>query len=122
MTDNVNHPAHYTSHPSGKECFDVVQYLPAALFNAAKYIWRAGLKGNGKEDVAKAVWYLKRYVSGPKCVVTGKGVQQIRSAITTEWQAWCLDDRATLADTLIHLLLIGDAEGALKILKAGKDD
>ena len=30
-----------------------------SLFNAMKYIWRAGDKGNTVQDLEKAVWYLK---------------------------------------------------------------
>ena len=44
MTDNVNHPAHYTSHPSGIECIEVVRHYCFSIGNAIKYLWRAGLK------------------------------------------------------------------------------
>ena len=62
-TDNINHPAHYTSHESGLECIDIVRYLPYSLGNAIKYLWRAGLKSkNVEEDLKKAVWYFKDFV------------------------------------------------------------
>ncbi len=32
------------------------------LGNVVKYITRAGLKGNELEDLAKASWYLARYI------------------------------------------------------------
>ena len=42
--DPVNHPAHYTSHPSGVECIDVARHHDFCIGNCIKYIWRAGLK------------------------------------------------------------------------------
>lgn len=58
--DVVNHPPHYTSHPSGVECIQITEHMNFCLGNALKYIWRAGLKNNAKEDIEKAIWYLKR--------------------------------------------------------------
>jgi hypothetical protein len=58
--DPVNHPRHYTAHPSGVECIDLTEHLPFCLGNALKYLWRAGLKTSAAEDRAKAVWYLRR--------------------------------------------------------------
>lgn len=56
--DPVNHPSHYTSHPSGVECIEVTRWMNFNLGNAIKYIWRAGNKGNALEDLKKARWYL----------------------------------------------------------------
>ena len=56
--DPVNHPAHYTSHPSGVECIEITRWMNFNLGNAIKYIWRAGNKGNALEDLKKARWYL----------------------------------------------------------------
>lgn len=55
--DPVNHPAHYTAHPSGIECLDVVRHLPYELGNVIKYCWRWQNKG-GVEDLRKALTYL----------------------------------------------------------------
>lgn len=60
--DPVNHPAHYTSHPSGVECIDIVEHMNFCLGNAMKYIWRAALKG-GLEDIRKARWYIDREIA-----------------------------------------------------------
>lgn len=60
MAESVNHPSHYTAHPSGIECIDVVERLPFNLGNAIKYLWRAGLKGDRSEDLKKARWYIAR--------------------------------------------------------------
>jgi hypothetical protein len=58
MTDNVNHPKHYTSHPSGIECIQITRHMGFNLGNAFKYIWRADLKDNAVEDLEKALWYI----------------------------------------------------------------
>jgi hypothetical protein len=57
--DLVNHPQHYTSHPSGIECIAITRHMGFNLGNAVKYIWRADLKGDSIQDLHKAVWYLE---------------------------------------------------------------
>ena len=61
--DPVNHPKHYTQHPSGVECIDIVEHMNFNLGNAIKYIWRAGDKGDIIEDLRKAAWYLNREIA-----------------------------------------------------------
>lgn len=61
--DLVNHPKHYTSHPSGVECIQVTEHMGFNLGNAMKYIWRADEKGNAVEDLRKAVWYINREIT-----------------------------------------------------------
>lgn len=65
MTDNVNHPKHYTNHPSGIECITVTEHMSFCLGNAMKYLWRADLK-NGIEDLEKARWYITREIEKRK--------------------------------------------------------
>lgn len=60
--DPVNHPAHYTNHPSGIECIQITEHMGFCLGNAIKYIWRAELKGRDIEDLKKAVWYVQREI------------------------------------------------------------
>jgi len=60
MTDPVNHPAHYTEHPSGVECIQITEHMGFNLGNAVKYIWRADLKGSAIQDLEKARWYIDR--------------------------------------------------------------
>jgi hypothetical protein len=60
--DPVDHPAHYTSHPSGIECITVVEHMPFNIGNAVKYLWRAGLKGATIVDLEKAAWYVRREI------------------------------------------------------------
>lgn len=59
--DPVNHPSHYTSHPSGVECIDITRHMTFNLGNAFKYIWRNGLKTQttAKQDLQKAIWYIE---------------------------------------------------------------
>ncbi|RYE70596.1 MAG: DUF3310 domain-containing protein [Hyphomicrobiales bacterium] len=63
MSDAVNHPKHYSAHPSGVECITVVEHMGFNLGNAVKYIWRAGLKApDTVEDLRKARWYIDREI------------------------------------------------------------
>ncbi len=61
--DSVNHPRHYTAHPSGVECIQITEHMGFCLGNAMKYIWRADLKADAIEDLRKAVWYIEREIS-----------------------------------------------------------
>ena len=63
MNDNVNHPKHYNSHPSGVECIEITECFNFNIGNAVKYCWRAGLKGEQVEDLRKARWYIDREIS-----------------------------------------------------------
>lgn len=59
--DPVNHPKHYTSHPSGVECITITEHMGFCVGNAIKYLWRADEK-NGLEDLKKAAWYINREI------------------------------------------------------------
>ncbi len=60
--ESVNHPSHYTNHPSGIECIAITQHMSFCLGNAIKYIWRSGEKGREIEDLKKAAWYIDREI------------------------------------------------------------
>ena len=80
MTDEVNHPSHYNSHPSGVECITITEHMTFNVGNAIKYLWRAGLKmpqpmkdaaatemalrakEKHLEDLRKAGWYIAREI------------------------------------------------------------
>ena len=62
FVEQVNHPKHYTSHPSGVECIEITEHMSFNLGNAIKYIWRASLKGKEIEDLRKAKWYVDREI------------------------------------------------------------
>lgn len=56
--DMVAQPPHYTSHPSGIECIEIVRHMGYCLGNVIKYVWRADLKADALEDLRKARQYL----------------------------------------------------------------
>lgn len=63
--EKVNHPTHY----GGDTPHEVVKCLEAwgleseaLLWNAVKYIARAGKKGDFLEDLRKAMWYLEKRI------------------------------------------------------------
>jgi len=60
--DAVNHPQHYTAHPSGIEAIQVTEHFNFCIGNAIKYLWRADAKGNALEDLRKARWYIEREI------------------------------------------------------------
>lgn len=64
MSDNVNHPSHYTD--GNIEVIDFIEdkRLNYHRGNAVKYICRAGKKDPEKiiEDLQKAEWYLHREI------------------------------------------------------------
>lgn len=62
-TDNINHPTHYTAHPSGVECITITEGFSFNLGNVIKYIWRAEEKGALIADLQKAEWYLRREIA-----------------------------------------------------------
>ena len=67
MSDNVNHPSHYTQ--GGIECIEALEAATVNLkgieavctANAIKYLWRWKDK-NGAEDLNKAIWYIKKLI------------------------------------------------------------
>lgn len=63
LHDPVNHPKHYTDHPSGIECIQITEHMGFNLGNAVKYIWRCDLKKDAIEDLKKAVWYVQREIA-----------------------------------------------------------
>ena len=101
MHDPINHPSHYTSDPSGIECIEIAQNLPFCLGNCYKYLHRAWLKGNTKQDLKKARWYAERGVFNNQKLntddiqrikyVASKQTNKTLGALLT-WFANCTDD------------------------------
>lgn len=65
--DMVNDPPHYTIGPAkcracgeGIECIDITKHMDFCKGNALKYLWRSGLKGDAREDLLKARWYINQ--------------------------------------------------------------
>ena len=71
VNDPVNHPNHYTSHPSGIECIQITEHMGFNLGNVIKYLWRADMKGALIEDLEKAEWYLQREIQRRKKMLSG---------------------------------------------------
>lgn len=65
-SDPVNHPAHYKY--GGIETIDFIEAkeLGYNLGNVVKYVTRSDHKGNRKEDLLKAQWYLTREINSIK--------------------------------------------------------
>lgn len=77
--DMVNHPPHYTrgprigtgvlgAPPRVIECIEVIRHIKdMRLATAMKYIWRVafGGKANDREDIEKAIWYLRDWLDNP---------------------------------------------------------
>lgn len=85
MTDNVNHPPHYTNSDAkcdcGRtiECIDIVRHMDFNLGNCIKYIWRNRMKGNALEDLKKARWYLDDEIRQRESTITQNVVNDINS-------------------------------------------
>lgn len=83
VVDMVNHPPHYTRGPRihiaggplpkwgvlrQVECIEIIRHIPdMRLATAVKYIWRVAFGGkvNDREDIEKAVWYLRDWLDNP---------------------------------------------------------
>lgn len=69
--NNVDHPTHYNSHPSGIECIEIAKHYNFCIGNAIKYLWRSGLKSEQGmtdtqkeiEDLRKAIWYINEEIN-----------------------------------------------------------
>jgi hypothetical protein len=67
MTDDVNHPPHYTA--GAVECIDAIAAATTGLSgleavctaNIIKYVWRWKHK-SGLTDLEKARWYLEKLI------------------------------------------------------------
>lgn len=89
MSDNVNHPAHYTQWPV--EVIYLTERESFLIGNVIKYVMRAGVK-NGTtygEDMAKARWYARRHVDN--------------TAACDSWQVGLDSLQAHFADAVAYL-------------------
>lgn len=70
IKNEVHHPTHYNSNPSGIECIKVIEHYNFCVGNAIKYLWRNGLKNSPSQstknsqiqDLKKAIWYIEREI------------------------------------------------------------
>jgi len=63
MTDNINHPAHYTGKIEMTD-YIIEKNLNWCRANVVKYVTRAGIKDAATEveDLKKAKWYIEREI------------------------------------------------------------
>ena len=73
MSDNVNHPAHYTQWPV--EVINLTERETFLIGNILKYALRAGVKAGSsyEEDMAKARWCAHRHVDNIAACDPGPG-------------------------------------------------
>lgn len=57
-TDVVNSPNHYTWHPTGIECRQIVEHFSYNIGSAIAYLWRHKHK-NGRQDLEKAIKHIQ---------------------------------------------------------------
>ena len=119
--DNVNHPKHYTSDPSGIECIDITRHRNFNVGNAIKYLWRAGLKIDADkssinkqiEDLEKAVWYIVDEIHrlGFRCTVKTDSINT------------CLPiDNESIIDTALNYQMkVADKDVTILGLSKGND-
>lgn len=93
MSDNIDHPTHYTSRNIGYECISITKYQYFCTGNVIKYLWRYKDKGNPLEDLKKARWYARKattrheqtYATSTSGIILHK---LIRSTTGLERVAW----------------------------------
>lgn len=73
MSDLINHPPHYATALPGirGECIEYSRHMTFSQGNAFKYVWRAGAKGDGRQDLDKAAWYLNDAATNGPMVCAG---------------------------------------------------
>jgi hypothetical protein len=116
--DPVNHPKHYTSHPSGRECIEFTRHMNFNVGNAFKYLWRAGLKGTQAEDLRKALWYLEDEID------TCRGRSGYERRVETACEIVPLPDvegDSSLAELVLKQLELYTIDGQLHDLKDAAD-
>ena len=91
MPDLVNHPAHYTSHPSGVECITVTEHMGFCIGNAVKHLWRADEKGAAIQDLEKARWYVDREIDLRRRMLVGP--DKAPNPVIDPTDGWELSDR-----------------------------
>lgn len=96
MTNPVNHPPHYTAHPSGVECIQITEHMGFCLGNAIKYIWRADLKGDAIEDLRKARWYLDREIARREAAAGARKPAERETMPETTKVLWGFEDGQVL--------------------------
>lgn len=122
--DNVNHPKHYTSDPSGIECIDITRHRNFNIGNAIKYLWRAGLKIDADkssinkqiEDLEKAVWYIVDEIHrlGGRCTVKTDSINTCLPIDNESIIDTALNYRMKVADKDVTILGLSKGNNAVR--------
>ena len=131
--DAVNHPPHYTLHPvfTG-ECHDYAKYMTFDQGNAFKYLWRCAAKGDMRENIRKAVWYLKAMRTGPVLARRGNRLDGDKVARLEAEVAAAMDNTnrdtaptkymaALACYSAAALVAVGDVDNALEVAEHALD-
>lgn len=114
--DMVNNPPHYAVHPVfTRECHYYTKYMTFDQGNAFKYLWRCAAKGDMRENLDKAVWYIKAMLTGPVARRCGNVLREdMQKALSMDMA------RATvIADSPRQYLAALEAYGACVYLAQG---
>lgn len=93
MDNKVEHPKHYTSHPSGVECIDIARHYDFCIGNVIKYLWRSGLKQEQGytskekqiEDLKKARFYLDYEIKMLETpIVTCNNIDELKEVLNED--------------------------------------
>ncbi|UVX36115.1 MAG: protein of unknown function DUF3310 [Namikivirus ozawa] len=112
MTDNVNHPTHYTARDIGYECIVLTKYQYFCTGNVIKYLWRYKDKGNPTEDLEKARWYARKavarheqtYTTSTCGIILHKLVQATTGPERIAWHGIRTSDWHTVIKTLDRMI------------------
>lgn len=112
MTDNINHPTHYTSRNIGYECVTLAKYQYFCTGNTIKYLWRYKSKGNPTEDLKKARWYALKastkheqtYTTNTCGIILHKLIQSTAGLERVAWHGIWTSDWRTVIKALDRMI------------------
>lgn len=112
MTDNINHPTHYTNRNIGYECITLTKYQYFCTGNAIKYLWRYKDKGKPLEDLKKARWYARKaairheqtYTTSTCGIILHKLIQSTTGLECIAWQGILTSDWHTVSKALDRMI------------------
>lgn len=112
MSNNIDHPTHYTSRNIGYECITITKYQYFCTGNAIKYLWRYKDKGNPIEDLMKARWYAREaatrheqtYATSTCDIILHKLVQSAAGPERAAWHGIRTSDWHTVIKALDQMI------------------
>lgn len=62
--DEIHEPQHYKNLPNGVQCWDVIQFMPANISHAIKYLWRQGEKPgqDAVKELKKSIQWIQHEI------------------------------------------------------------